>query len=107
MELIKKNIHLDRIKCRASSQITLEDDRNVPDQKPDMERILFKRGRVEIDEWKTSEDHVTVKGRLQFSILYMTEDGYVSRMDGEIPFDEQIYMEGIGNGDTVEIQTEL
>ena len=42
MELIKKNIHLDRIKCRASSQITLEDDRNVPDQKPDMERILFK-----------------------------------------------------------------
>lgn len=107
MELIKKNIHLDRIKCRASSQITLEDDRNVPDQKPDMERILFKRGRVEIDEWKTSEDHVTVKGRLQFSILYMTEGGYVSRMDGEIPFDEQIYMEGIGNGDTVEIQTEL
>lgn len=107
MELIKKNIHLDRIKCRASSQITLEDDRNVPDQKPDMERILFKRGRVEIDEWKTSEDHVTVKGRLQFPILYMTEDGYVSRMDGEIPFDEQIYMEGIGNGDTVEIQTEL
>lgn len=107
MELIKKNIHLDRIKCRASSQITLEDDRNVPDQKPDMERILFKRGRVEIDEWKTSENHVTVKGRLQFSILYMTEDGYVSRMDGEIPFDEQIYMEGIGNGDTVEIQTEL
>lgn len=107
MELIKKNIHLDRIKCRASSQITLEDDRNVPDQKPDMERILFKRGRVEIDEWKTSEDHVTVKGRMQFSILYMTEDGYVSRMDGEIPFDEQIYMEGIGNGDTVEIQTEL
>lgn len=107
MELVKKNIHLDRIKCRASSQITLEDDRNVPDQKPDMERILFKRGRVEIDEWKTSEDHVTVKGRLQFSILYMTEDGYVSRMDGEIPFDEQIYMEGIGNGDTVEIQTEL
>lgn len=107
MELVKKNIHLDRIKCRASSQITLEDDRNVPDQKPDMERIFFKRGRVEIDEWKTSEDHVTVKGRLQFSILYMTEDGYVSRMDGEIPFDEQIYMEGIGNGDTVEIQTEL
>lgn len=107
MELVKKNIHLDRIKCRASSQITLEDDRNVPDQKPDMERILFKRGRVEIDEWKTSEDHVTVKARLQFSILYMTEDGYVSRMDGEIPFDEQIYMEGIGNGDTVEIQTEL
>ncbi len=58
MELIKKNIHMDRIKCRAATQITLEDDRNVPDQKPDMERLILQRGSVVVDEIKPTEDHV-------------------------------------------------
>ena len=53
MELIKKNIHMDRIKCKASTQVTLEDDRNVPDQKPDMNRIILHRGEVKTEEIKT------------------------------------------------------
>lgn len=107
MELIKKNIHMDRIKCKAGAQITLEDDRNVPDQKPDMERIILRRGELKTEEIKAAEDHVNVKGKLEFGILYATGEGTVSRMDGQLPFEEQIYMEGVRNGDAVEVRPEL
>lgn len=107
MELIKKNIHMDRIKCKASTQVTLEDDRNVPDQKPDMNRIILHRGEVKTEEIKTEENRVNVKGRLSLRILYVTEEGTVSRMEGQIPFEEQIYAEGVENGDNVEVRPEL
>lgn len=107
MELVKKNIHMDRIKCKAATQITLEDDRNVPDQKPDMERIILQKGEVKTDEIKTSEDHVNVKGKVEFHILYVTADGAVSRIDGQLPFEEQVYMDGVQNGDNVEIWSKL
>ncbi len=107
MELMKKTIHMDRIKCRASTQITLEDDRNVPDQKPDMERIILQRGKVVVEEIKPTEDHVNVKGKLELWILYRTEEGTVSRMDGQLPFEEQVYMDGVKSGDNVEAVSEL
>jgi len=107
MELIKRNIHMDRIKCNAVTQITLEEDRNVPDQKPDMERILLRKGDIRITEWKIGENRIQVKGQLVYRILYLTEEESVSYIDGEIPFEETIYMDGIQMGDAVEIESHL
>ena len=105
MELIKRNIHMDCQKCKASTQITLEDDVNISDSRPDAYRIIMDRGNVVIDEIKVSDDHVNVKGRLQFKILYLTEEkkGDVSTMEGNLPFEEQLYMEGVKNGDSVSL----
>ena len=50
MELIKKNIHMDRVKAQAVSQITLEEDINIPDQKPDVSSLCFDRATVTVDE---------------------------------------------------------
>lgn len=107
MELIRKNIHMDRIKCSAESSFTLEDDRNVSDQKPDMERIILRRGEIKTEEIKALEDKVSVKGKLIFTILYGTKEGGISCMEGELPFEEQIYMDGIKNGDNIELETKL
>ncbi len=109
MELIKKNIHMDRIRSRATTQITLEDDMNVSDNKPDVERIVYDKGRIQIDEIKTSSDRAQINGRLEFFCLYITnEEGRKIRvLDGIIPFQEQVYMEGLKNGDSVNVKTEL
>ena len=74
MELVKRNIHMDCQKCKASAQITLEDDVNISDSKPDAYQLIMDRGNVVIDEVKVSDDHVSVKGRLQFKILYLTNE---------------------------------
>lgn len=109
MELIKRNIHMDCQKCKASTQITLEDDVNISDSRPDAYRIVMDRGNLVIDEIKVSDDHVNVKGRLQFKILYLTEEkkGDISTMEGSIPFEEQLYMEGVENGDSVSVDWDI
>lgn len=109
MELIKKNIHMDRIKCRAVTQIALEDDINIPDVKPDVSVLNFEKGKIQIDEIKPSEDNVNVRGQLQFSVLYQSkeEGGQLAVVEGKIPFEEKIFLKGVTASDTVEIGTQL
>ena len=75
MELIKRNIHMDCLKCKASTQITLEDDVIISDSRPDAAKLIMDRGNVTIDEVKVTDDHVNVKGKLDFRVLYLTEKG--------------------------------
>ena len=91
MELIKKNIHMDRYRCKAATQITLDDDRNVPDNKPDMEFIIFNQGNIRIDEIKAGEDRAQVSGKLFFNVLYISEEEgrKIGILEGSIPFQEQ------------------
>ena len=114
MELIKRNIHMDCIKCKAQTQMTLEDDVIISDSRPDAAKLIMDRGNVVIDEVKVTDDHVGVKGKLVFHVLYLTEKGAsasggsdVAEMEGDIPFDEMVFMEGIRGGDSVNVNWEL
>ena len=50
MELKKKYIHMSHEKGRAISQITLDDDYNVPESKPDIMRIITSKGTIHLEE---------------------------------------------------------
>ena len=109
MELVKKNIHMDLVKGQASTQITLEDDVNIPDAKPDAGKLIYDRGSVVLEEVKATEDHVTVKGRLQFLVMYLTEGErpVPACLEGSLPFEEQLYAEGVQSGDSVNVKWNL
>ena len=49
MELVKKNIHTERIKAKALLQIPLEEDINVSDSRPDVGKQVFTRGKIKVD----------------------------------------------------------
>lgn len=103
MELVKQNIHMDRIKCLAGTQITLENDVNIPDNRPDADSIVLSKGMIVIEDSKSSDNHVLVKGKLQYSLLVQSDVGGAYAVKGEIPFEEQVYMEGITGMDTADI----
>lgn len=107
MELLKKNIHMDRTRAQGISQITLEDDVNIPDSRPDVSTLSFEKGMVIIDEVKPGTDHVNVRGRLLFAVLYQTEEEGSSLvlLDGKIPFEERINISGMENTDTVQVES--
>ena len=109
MELIKKNIHIDRMKCKAATQITLEDDINITDSRPDVYQLIEEQGEIVIDELRAVADHVYVKGKLEFRVLYLSDEDVrrPASMEGSLPFDEQIYMEGVVPTDGVCIRKEL
>uniref|UniRef100_UPI0040571DFF DUF3794 and LysM peptidoglycan-binding domain-containing protein n=1 Tax=Acetatifactor sp. TaxID=1872090 RepID=UPI0040571DFF len=106
MELIKKNIHMDRIRTDAVTQITLEDDMNIPDNKPDVNNLNLEKGTLMIEEIKPGTDMVNVRGKLIYSVLYhATEDGNrLISLEGKIPFDEKINMQGVTFSDSVTVE---
>lgn len=100
---------MDRIRSQAVSQMTLEDDLNVPDQKPDISSLNFEKGTVVIDEIKPGTDHVNVRGRLLFHVLYHTKEGGsgLVSLEGKIPFEERINMQGVVGGDDVMVEGKI
>ena len=69
MELLKKKIHMNRLKCRGVSQISLEEDFNVPDSKADVGTIVESSGEVKMEDLKVNTGQVTVKGVLSIYVL--------------------------------------
>ncbi|MGN0505687.1 MAG: SPOCS domain-containing protein [Lachnospiraceae bacterium] len=114
MELKKENIH--RLGGQHSQggtattlQLTLDDDFNVPDSKPDAQSMIRESGRIQIKEKKFSAGRLHVRGTLEVEILYLSEDGEqpVCGMQGEIPFDEMIHMEEQDATQPIRLRAEL
>lgn len=109
MNIAYNNIHMDRIKCRAVSQMSLQDDINLPEVSPDLSKIIFREGNVVISDVRVSKDHVTLGGTLEVFILYLTEDDTeeLSRIDGKITFSETVYVEGAQPGDNIDVSSKI
>lgn len=109
MELIKRNIHMDRIRAEAVTQITLEDDMNIPDNKPDVEALNMDKGEVIIEEVKAGTDAVTVRGKLVYCILYRTSENGRSlvALEGKLPFEEKINLRGVTMQDSVAVDARV
>lgn len=97
MELITKNIVSQNTGCRGSMQMTLEDDINVTDSKPDIDKIIKLKSELRMDSVTPSEDRVILRGELFFSLLYLTNDDLrlVHNMQGQIPFEETMNLDGL------------
>lgn len=105
MELTKKLLHMDRTKCEAAAQVSLEEDINIPDAKPDVSQIVFERGEALIDEVRPGTDSVILRGAVLFRVLYQSSEegeGLVS-LGGKLPFEEKVMLRGCVSGDTVEV----
>lgn len=108
MELEKRKIYMDRMKYKAGTQIALEDDRNLQDNKPDIARILGQKGYIRLEELKPGADHVTMRGKLCYKVLYQSDEGQeICFVEGSIPFDEQVHMDGVGTEELVQARWEL
>lgn len=74
MELIKRNIHMDRVKRSTVMQFTMEEDLNLPEDKPDISTLNLEKGEIVIEEIRPGMDEVTVRGKLGYAILYHTQE---------------------------------
>lgn len=106
MELEKQILHKNREIGRAFNQITLDDDYNLPDYKPDLTKVIRERGKLHFDEVHVSGGHIWFKGILEFDILYRTDldNRKINSLRGEIPFQESLSMDGIEEFDPVKLE---
>ena len=109
MELVKKNIHMNRQKGREVSQIHLDEDQNVPDRKADVEKVIWEKSEIRVEEVRPAADHVFIRGVVCFDILYMDHERsqQMHSMHGRLPFEDTIQMEGVAPQDNLCVEWEL
>ncbi|MDD6231695.1 SPOCS domain-containing protein [Frisingicoccus sp.] len=109
MNLSKTYIQVPTYKHAVSFQVTLDNDFNVPDARPDMERIIQEKGTLNIRDIKPMRDKCVVRGELNFGVLYMGDDGGVQlqSIEGAIPFEETVNMDGLQEMDQVYIRWDM
>lgn len=109
MELDRKYVTLNNRRGKAVSQITLEEDLNVPDQKPDIFRIIHKQGEFRPDEIKGETGKIKVRGIFLYRILYIGEGGdrMPESLEGSIPVDETIFLNELEEGDILDFCWEI
>lgn len=62
MELLKKHIHMNRRRGNVTSQMTLDDDFNVPDSMDDVEELIMENGEVKIESVKNPGEKAEISG---------------------------------------------
>lgn len=105
MKLIMQRVHMNKCNCRENKQITLDRDFNIPDARPDALQIMKEQGEIQIEEAHMMEGKASVRGVMNFQILYATEgEAGVSEMSGSIPFEEMIPLSCAERGDELTVQ---
>ena len=107
LELVKKNIHMNRFKNNVATQVTLDDDFIVPDTMDDMARVILSSGDIQIESVKNQGERVLVKGKLNFQILYRKAEGGFQTMAGHISFEEPVNIPGLEEKDYLGLSWDL
>lgn len=109
LKLMKKHMHMMRVKCEAISQVTFDEDMNVPDIKPDVGRMIQKKGEVQIDEVQITEGHAFIKGSLSVHLLYVgdSQERRIHSLIGTLPVEETLNLNGLENGDKVRLKWDI
>ncbi len=109
MELIKRNVHMNRLKSHIVTQITLDDDFNVPDVNDDIYKIITKDGCITSSGTKVQDGKIIVSGELKFKFLYGSADdnGKIHHMSGSIPFTETVNCDNVDEHDGVTVKWDI
>ncbi len=107
LELVKKNIHMNRFKSNTATQVTLDDDFIVPDTMDDMIRVILSSGDIQIESVKNQGERVVVKGKLNFQVLYRKVEGGLQTLAGHIPFEEPVNVPGLEEKDYLGVSWDL
>ena len=109
LELVKENITLDKQAGKQTSQILLEGDIIVPDNKPDIERVLRVSGEPRLLEQKVNKDRINFSGELVIYVLYQGKKSSkpLYGIEARLPIEDLIHMEGIDEDTQVQLSLTL
>lgn len=105
MELEKYIVHNSVVKNIVETQISFDQDFNVPDSRPDIERIINKRGTVQVDNVRINDGKAQVAGVLTAAVLYLGDEA--ACMTGSMEFMESINAEVESADEKVQCDTRL
>ena len=97
IKLFNDTFNINEIIDSISTEVLLESEFTIADDKPDMEKIVTAEGKAKLNNVTVTTDNIIVDGRLKYNIIYRSnnENYTIHSMEGEIPFREEISAEGV------------
>lgn len=94
IELTGEQIGINSFFGEETIQAVLENDINVPDARPDVEKILHVKADMYIVDTEVMQDKVVIDGAIRYTILYMCDDEMqpVRSMVADIDFSENVFV---------------
>lgn len=108
MDLIKRSVRIERNIGKFVCQTTMEQDMNIPDNKPDVETIVLRHGHISLENVRVTDERAELGGKLAVCVMYKCQDGTgesaptsMECLEGEIPFKETVQLLGVSQTDFV------
>lgn len=96
MELIKSNIHMNKIIKNEAVSIHVNHEDRVTEANSEISNIINHRETVTADNVTVRNNQIIVNGTISYGLLYYANDsGMVNGIEGEIPFEETVKIPGL------------
>ena len=97
IEITRSSLRIDQIAGHEWLQVLVESDIIVPEDKPDIGKILDVTGRVTINSREVIQDKVMVEGSIKYNILYLAEedDKTIASMESDASFTSYLDISGV------------
>lgn len=98
IEVIKENFQSNKLKGTEEVQVLVETQIYLSPAKPEIEKLIWVKNRVDITDIRVITDKLIVTGRVKYDVLYRSpdEERNLHTMDTDVDFSEEIPIEGIG-----------
>ncbi|WP_317854985.1 DUF3794 and LysM peptidoglycan-binding domain-containing protein [Chakrabartyella piscis] len=93
----RKELHWKALGTPQTTQILLEGDIIVSDNKMDVAEVLSCNGHVQIADQRIMEERMSVSGELALHILYIAKggEGRICTLESSLPIEDIIFVEGL------------
>jgi LysM repeat protein len=107
MDFVRQDIHMCTRDFGRCSELTIDEDFNIPDSKGDVEKIIARQGRVVLDDIVCEDGRVKLNGTLHFQMMYLMDGQEAEFFDGNVPFEDNISIEGVNRQSKPEVRCNL
>lgn len=109
MDVKKRIIKTTINKAQKQVQMTVDEDKNVPDSKIDIEKIIVAKSYIKIQESEGMVDRLRINGQLEGEILYSGTDGNsrIATMQFSLEFEEYFHVEHLLPTDRITLLPEV
>lgn len=95
IELIKDVLKIEETRGVEETQVLVETEVYLNPSKPNIEKLLWTDGLVEILTTKVIRDRLVISGVVKFKLVYKSEENNINTLDANVDFKEELEIEGI------------
>jgi hypothetical protein len=105
MELVRSNIHMNKIIKNEAVSIHVQQEERITEIDAEIKSIINQKETVTADNITVRNNQIIINGTISYGILYYTDgEGKIDGAEGEIPFEETVKISGLSEEDNVEVR---